>query len=142
MHIQPYLFFDGRCEEAIAFYREALGAKLLMLMHYSDAPNDLGGEGAPPPPPADKVMHACLQIGESQVLVADGYAKGQPRFEGVSLALTAADDAEARRLFDALAADGKVQMPLGPSFFASSFGMLTDRFGLAWMVIAGSTAGS
>jgi PhnB protein len=86
-------------------------------------------------------MHACLQIGESQVLVADGYAKGQPQFEGVSLALTAADDAEARRLFAALAADGEVQVPLGPSFFASSFGMLTDRFGLAWMVIAGRTSG-
>lgn len=141
MQIQPYLFFDGRCEEAIAFYQQAVGAKVLMLTHYSDAPENMGGDGAPPPPPADKVMHACLQIGESQVLVSDGYAKGRPQFEGVSLALTAADDAEARRLFDALAADGKVQMSLGPSFFASSFGMLTDRFGLAWMVIAGVTSG-
>lgn len=135
MNIQPYVFFDGRCEEAIAFYRQALGAKIVMLMHYRDAP--VGDAGGTAPPPADKVMHGCLQIGESQVLVSDGYAKGKPEFEGFSLSLTAADDAEARRLFDALAQGGRVQQPLGPSFFASSFGMLADRFGVAWMIIAG-----
>jgi PhnB protein len=136
MNIQPYVFFDGRCEEAVAFYQQALGAKVVMLMHYRDAPSD-GAGGCDGPPPADKVMHGCLQIGESQVLVSDGFAKGDPKFAGFALSLTAADDAEARRLFDALAQGGQVQQPLGPSFFASSFGMLTDRFGVAWMVIAG-----
>lgn len=134
MNIQPYLFFDGRCEEAIEFYRQALGARTLMLMHYSDAPGDAAGDGGAPP---DKVMHACLQIGEAQLLVSDGFAKGQPEFKGISLSLAAADDAEARRLFDALAEGGQVQMPLGPSFFASSFGMVADRFGVSWMVVAG-----
>jgi PhnB protein len=140
MNIQPYLFFDGRCEEAVAFYQQALEAKVVMLMHYRDAPSDSAAGCDGPPPPADKVMHGCLQIGESQLLVSDGFAKGQPEFKGISLSLTAASDAEARRLFDALAAGGQVQMPLGPSFFASSFGMLTDRFGVAWMVIAGVKA--
>jgi PhnB protein len=142
MQIQPYLFFDGRCEEAIAFYGQALGAKVLMLMHYGDAPDNAGGGDGAPPPPADKVMHACLQIGESQLLVSDGYAKGQPQFEGVSLSLTAKDDAEARQLFDALAEGGQVRVPLGPSFFASSFGMLADRFGLGWMIVAGPKSGA
>ena len=141
MQIQPYLFFDGRCEEAIAFYGRALGAKVLMLMHYGDAPDNAGG-GDGTPPPADKVMHACLQVGESQLLVSDGYAKGEPRFEGVSLSLTAKDDAEARHLFDALAEGGQVRVPLGPSFFASSFGMLTDRLGLGWMIVAGPKSGA
>jgi PhnB protein len=138
MQIQPYLFFDGRCAEAIAFYGQALGAKVLMLMHFGDAPANAGGGDGSPPPPADKVMHACLQIGESQLLVSDGYARGQPQFEGVSLSLSATDDAEARHLFDALARGGQVRVPLGPSFFASSFGMLTDQFGLGWMIIAGA----
>lgn len=137
MNIQPYVFFDGRCEEAVAFYQQAIGAKVVMLMHYRDAPGDstAGCDGTPPP--ADKVMHGCLQVGASQILVSDGFAKGNPKFEGFALSLAAADDAEARRLFDALAQGGQVQQPLGPSFFASSFGMLTDRFGVAWMVIAG-----
>jgi PhnB protein len=141
MQVQPYLFFDGRCEEAIAFYREALGAQVLMLMHYSDAPpSDAANCPGGAMPPADKVMHASLQIGQTQVMCSDGFASGRPEFKGVSLSIGADNDAQARRLFDALADGGQVQQPLGPSFFASSFGMLTDRFGVAWMVVAG-TAG-
>lgn len=137
MQIQPYLFFDGRCEEALSFYREALGAKVVMLLRFGDAPQ--GEAGCPGgTPPADKVMHACLQIGQTQVMASDGFAAGRPEFKGVSLSLTADDDAQARQLFDALAEGGQVQQPLGPSFFASSFGMVTDRFGVAWMVVAGT----
>jgi PhnB protein len=134
MHIQPYLFFDGRCEEAIEFYRQTLDAVVLVLMRYGDGPEGAACGGGTPPP-SDKVMHACLQIGETQVMVCDGFAKGQPEFKGISLSLSAADDAEARRLFDALAKGGEVQMPLEPSFFASSFGMVVDRFGVSWMII-------
>jgi PhnB protein len=137
MQVHPYLFFDGRCEEAVAFYRQALGAQVLMLMHYSEAPpGDAGCPGGTPP--ADKVMHACLQIGQTQVMASDGFAAGRPEFKGVSLSIAAADDAQARRLFDALAEGGQVQQPLGPSFFASSFGMVADRFGVSWMVVAGT----
>lgn len=139
MQVQPYLFFDGRCEEAVAFYRDALGAQVLMLMHYSDAPpSDAANCPDGAMPPADKVMHASLQIGQSVVMLSDGFAAGKPEFKGVSLSISADDDAQARRLFDALAAGGQVQQPLAPSFFASSFGMLTDRFGVAWMVVAGT----
>jgi PhnB protein len=133
MHIQPYLYFDGRCDDAINFYREALGAEVLMLMRFGEAPEGEGCTG--PVPPADKVMHACLQIGNSQVLVSDGFAAGNPEFKGVSLSLNADDDAHARVLFDALAQGGKVQMALAESFFATSFGMLTDRFGVGWIIV-------
>jgi PhnB protein len=135
MNIQPYLFFEGRCEEAIAFYREALGAEQLVLMRYSDGPEQpTCPDGSAPPP--DKIMHATLQIGEAQIMLSDGLAKGKPEFKGVSLSLSVAVDRQARQFFNALAVDGQVQMPLGPTFFASSFGMVTDRFGVAWMVAA------
>jgi len=133
MQVQPYLFFDGRCEEALEFYRSALGAQITVLMRYKDSPE-------PQPPecasiPGDKVMHANLQIGATQIMAADGQQPGEGSFKGFALTLAATDDVEARRLFDALSMDGQVQMPLGPTFFASSFGMLTDRFGVPWMVI-------
>jgi len=139
MRIEPYVFFDGRCEEAIAFYRATLGAETLMLMRYSDAPADDGPppEGCAPLPAgtSDKVIHAALRIGGSTLMLSDGMCGGQPKFEGMSLSLTVADDAEAARVFAALADGGQVQVPLGPSFFASRFGMLADRFGVNWMVV-------
>jgi PhnB protein len=135
METQPYLFFDGRCEEAIAFYRQAIGAEVVMLMRYADSPEGSAQCPDGTQPPADKVMHACLQIGSTQVLVSDGFSGGHPEFKGFALALSADDDAAAKRLFDALAAGGQVQQPLMPTFFASSFGMLVDRFGVAWMVL-------
>ncbi|MBQ4853904.1 VOC family protein [Rhodanobacter sp. B2A1Ga4] len=138
MQVQPYLFFDGRCEEAITFYRQAIGAEVVMLMRYADGPDGSAQCPDGTQPPADKVMHACLQIGASQVLVSDGFCGGQPKFDGFSLALTADDDVAARRLFDALADGGQVQQPLMSTFFASSFGMLADRFGVAWMVLVPS----
>lgn len=138
MQIQPYLFFEGRCEEAVAFYRDALGAQVLMLMRYGDAPEGDAGCPGGAPPPADKIMHAALQIGQTMVMASDGFAAGHPQFKGVSLSISADDDAQARRLFDALADGGQVQQPLEPTFFASSFGMVADRFGVSWMVVAGT----
>ena len=133
MLIQPYLFFDGRCEEALDFYRQAIGAQVTMLMRNKESP-----EKPPPgmlaPGSEEKVMHASFTVGDSLVMASDGFAKGQPEFKGFSLSLQADDEAEARRLFDALAAGGSVTMPLGKTFWSPAFGMLTDRFGIGWMV--------
>jgi PhnB protein len=129
MQVQPYLFFDGRCDEAVEFYRKAVGAKVEMLMRFKDSPDPTMAHADP-----DKVMHASLQIGGSTVLASDGRCQGQPSFHGFALSLTAADDAEAKRLFEALADGGQVQLPLTKTFFASSFGMLADRFGVGWMI--------
>lgn len=137
MRVEPYLFFEGRCEEAIEFYRKALGAEVTMLMRFNESPD-------PPPPgmiPAGserKVMHASLQIGETAMMLSDGRCTGQPGFQGFTLSIGASDDADAARLFAALSEGGQVQMPLGKTFFASSFGMVADRFGVSWMVIAGA----
>lgn len=134
MLVQPYLFFDGRCEEALEFYRETLGAEVMMLMRVKESP-----EPAPPdmypPGSEDKVMHASFTIGETTLMASDGRAQGKPVFQGFSLSLSADNDAEAQRLFTALSAGGQVQMPLGKTFFASSFGMVADRFGVGWMII-------
>jgi PhnB protein len=132
MLVQPYLFFDGRCEEAIAFYRQALGAEVVMMMRFKDAPDP----AACPPDPANaaKIMHASLRIGGGEVLASDGRCEGHPKFDGFALSLTARDEAEAERLFDALAESGQVQMPLTQTFFSPRFGMVADRFGVSWMV--------
>jgi PhnB protein len=129
MQIQPYLFFEGRCQEAIDFYRQALGADVKMLMHFKDSPVPTATDAG------DKVMHACLRIGDTDVLMSDGRCGGAPSFQGFSLSLSPADDAEAARVFAALGDGGVVGMPLGKTFFASSFGMLADRFGVGWMVV-------
>jgi PhnB protein len=133
MQIQPYLFFDGRCEEAVEFYRKVLGAEVMMLMRFKDSPE--------PPQPGmvrpgswDKVMHTSFRIGETTVLASDGQCSGRPSFQGFSLSLTVHSDSEAERLFAALADGGQVQMPLTKTFFSSRFGMVADRFGVSWMV--------
>jgi len=133
MPIQPYLFFEGRCEEALEFYRKALGAEVLMMMRYKDSPEP-APKGARTPP-GDKVMHSCMRIGDAEIMASDGFAQGKPNFQGFSLSLNARDDAQARRWFDALAAGGEVRQPLIKTFFSSSFGMLADRFGVPWMVV-------
>ena len=134
MRIQPYLNFNGRAEEAMTFYKQAVNAQGTFLMRCKEAP-----EGPPVRPGLeDKIMHAEFTIGESTVMCSDGYCTGEaPAFQGVTLTIVADSDAQARERFDALADGGSVQMPLGKTFFASSFGMLTDRFGVSWMVIAG-----
>ncbi len=134
MQVQPYLFLDGRCEEAIEFYRRALGAEVTALMRYKESPEP-HAPSMIPPGAEDKVMHANLRFGDTTVMASDGRCLGQPNFQGFALTLNAADDAEAERLFSALAEGGKVQMPLDKTFFASRFGMAADRFGVPWMVI-------
>ena len=131
MQIQPYLSFDGRCEEAIEYYRGALGAQVETLMRWKECP--MPNEGARPPD--DKVMHARLRIGDAIVMASDGRSTGHPKFEGITLSLNVANDDEAKRKFAALAEGGQVQQPLTQTFFSSSFGMLTDRFGVPWMVV-------
>ncbi|WP_027016818.1 VOC family protein [Comamonas composti] len=137
MQIQPYLFFDGRCEEALQFYGAALGAQVTACLRFKDAPADPEPEagGCGPAPDPEKIMHANLQIGETQIMASDGMAAGRPEFKGISLSISASSDAEAERIFDALAAGGEIRMPLGPTFFATCFGLVTDRFGVSWMVI-------
>ena len=130
MQVQPYLFFDGRCEEAIEFYRSVLGAEVTMLMRYKDSPDP----GACRPGNEDKVMHASLRIGETTALASDGRCLGRPSFQGFSLSLTVPNAAEAERVFAALGDGGQVQMPLAKTFFSSRFGMVADRFGVSWMV--------
>ena len=134
MQIQAYLFFNGRCEEAVEFYKKTLGAEVQMLMRYKDSPD--------PPPPGmvrpgseNKVMHTSFRIGDSTVMASDGQCQGQPSFQGFSLSLTVPNNSEAERLFAALGDGGQVQMPLTKTFFSSRFGMVADRFGVSWMVI-------
>jgi PhnB protein len=131
MLIQPYLFFDGRCEEAIEFYQRKLGANVEMLMRFKENPQPAGN----PPGSDNKVMHACFRIGDTAVMASDGHCKGKPNFQGFSLSITASDPAEAGRLFSALGEGGQVQMPLGKTFFSPAFGMVADRFGVSWMVV-------
>jgi PhnB protein len=134
MHVQPYLFFNGRCEEAIEFYRGAVGADSVNLMRYQDAPEP-PPPGMVPPGSGNKILHASFRIGDTEVMASDGEVSGKTRFEGFRLSISVDSDAEARHCFDALAAGGKVDMPLSKTFFSPSFGMLTDRFGVGWMVI-------
>jgi PhnB protein len=130
MQVQPYLFFEGRCEEAVEFYRRALGAEVEMLMRFKDSPEPTMA----PPGAGDKVMHMSLRIGETTVLASDGRCQGRPGFQGFSLSLTVPNNAEAERLFASLADGGQVQMPLTKTFFSPHFGMVADRFGVSWMI--------
>lgn len=135
MSVQPYLFFNGRCEEALGFYQRVLGAEVEHLMRFRESPEQ-PPEGMLPPGSEDKVMHASLRIGGSVVMASDGCEMTErPAFGGFSLAHTVADAAAAERVFGALSEGGKVEMPLGPTFFASQFGIVTDRFGVSWMVM-------
>jgi PhnB protein len=137
MQVQPYLNFNGRCEEALHFYSKHLGAKIEMMMRFKEMPGpQQPGMTAPP----DKILHAAFRVGDAQLLASDSHCTGKPAFEGIALAVTARDDAEAKRLFGALSDGGKVQQPLIPTFFSSSFGMVDDRFGVSWMVMAQKAA--
>ena len=131
MQVQPYLFFDGRCEEALDFYKKALGAEVEMLMRFKDSPD----KTMCTPGSDNKVMHACFKVGDTSVMASDGRNTGQPVFQGFSLSITAKDDAEVERLFNALGEGGQVQMPLMKTFFSPRFGMVADKFGVGWMVI-------
>jgi PhnB protein len=129
----PYLMFNGRCEEALTFYAKALDAKIDMLMRFKDNPE-------PPQPgctPADanKIMHASFSVNGSPAMASDGMDATAPKFEGFTLSVTARDEPEAARFFAALAEGGTIRMPLTKTFFARTFGMLVDRFGVSWMII-------
>jgi PhnB protein len=141
MQVQPYLFFDGRCEEAIEFYKGALGAEVEMLLRFKDSPEP-PPPGMVPPGSEDKVMHASFRIGDATVMASDGRCQGRPSFSGFSLSLTAADEADADRLFAALAEGGEVQMPLAKAFFSPRFGMVADRFGVSWMIVVAPEEGA
>jgi PhnB protein len=133
MNVQPYLSFEGRCDEAIEFYEKSLGAKVDMLMRFKECPD----QSMVSPGSAEKVMHAALRVGDTQILMSDGRCQGGPNFNGFSLAVSAESDADAERMFNALADGGQVRMPLAKTFFSSRFGMVADRFGVGWMVLVG-----
>jgi PhnB protein len=145
MKVQSYLSFEGRCDEALGFYKKALGAEVTQLMRYADAPAPVGS--APPDagcaggmPAPEKVMHAVFRIGETELMASDGRCSGEPKFDGIMLALTATTDTEVVKWFNALAEGGQVMQPLTPTFFTSNFGMLTDRFGVAWLLVVAHPA--
>ena len=140
MSIEPYLFFDGRCEEAINFYKSALGARVEMLMRFKDSPEPSQMEL--PPGSEDKVMHLSFLIGDTKVMASDGMCQGKPSFEGFSLSIAVPDMAEAERKFNALAEGGQVQQPLVKTFFSPGFGMVADRFGVSWMVVVAAEPAS
>jgi PhnB protein len=137
MQVEPYLFFDGRCEEAIEFYRRALGAEVTMLMRWKDCPEQPKNKDMIPPGSENKVMHARLKIGQAAVMASDGRCTGKPSFQGFALSISAANAAEADRAFNALGDGGQIQMPMGKTFFSPRFGMVADRFGVSWMVLVG-----
>jgi PhnB protein len=131
MQIQPYLFMDGRAEEAIEFYKKTLGAKVDMLMRFKESPD----QSMCAPGAENKVMHAFMQIGETGVMISDGRNTGQPKFEGFALSIATKTEAEADKLFNALVEGGKVTMPQSKTFFSPRFGMLADKFGVNWMIL-------
>jgi len=133
MRVETYLFFDGRCEEAIEFYKKILGAEVTMLMRFKDSPEP-PQPGMIPPGSENKIMHVSFRIGDTTVMASDGRCAGQANFQGFSLSLTVANEAEADRKFAALVEGGQVQMPLAKTFWSPRFGMVTDRFGVGWMV--------
>lgn len=143
MTVQPYLFFDGKCEEALEFYKHALDAKVDMMMRFKENPEppQAGEPGCAGPEQteamAEKIMHASFTVGDAMIMASDGMCQGKPNFQGISLAMTVKTEAEADKKFAALAAGGQVQMPLGKTFFSPKFGMVADKYGVSWMVMVG-----
>lgn len=140
MQVQPYLVFGGRCEEALVFYQKALGAEILSLMRFRDSPMPPAC-GARPANADDKIMNASFRLGESLLMASDGPCDGSTRFSGVSLSITVPETEQANRIFAALAEGGEVLVPMTETFFAQRFGIVADRFGLSWLVLAAPVAG-
>jgi PhnB protein len=134
--IQPYLYFDGRCEEALEFYKKTLGAQVTNIHRFKDAPPNAAMN---PPGSENKIMHAAFKIGSSELLASDGDCRGQTKFQGISLSLTVPNADQAHRVFTALSEGGHAQMPMMKTFFSPAFGMVADRFGVSWMVLATPT---
>jgi len=133
MHTQIYLFFDGRTEEALEFYKKTLGIEVGMLMRFKDAPPEARQGMAPGS--ENKVMHSAFKLGDQQVMASDGHCGSQPEFKGFSLSLAVKDEGEAEKVFNALGAGGQVRQPLIKTFFSPKFGMVQDKFGVGWMVL-------
>lgn len=133
MQVQSYLNFDGRCEEAIEFYRRALGAEVTALMRYKDSPEPCAPDMIPPGS-ENKVMHASFRIGDTTLMASDCHCTGKPKFQGISLAINLTDEAQAKRVFTALSDGGEAKMPLAKTFFSPAFGVVNDRFGITWMI--------
>ena len=131
MNVQPYISFEGRAQEAIDFYKTALGAQVEVVMQFKDAPPDMQANM----PNKDKVMHSAFKVGDTTIMATDGQCSGKSEFSGITLTITANSDAEADKLFNALAQGGKVNMPMSETFFATRFGMVADKFGVGWMVL-------
>jgi PhnB protein len=131
MHVQPYLDFNGRCHEALEFYKKAVGAEVAVVMRWKDNPD----KSMCTAENADKVMHSQFQIGDSTIMASDGRCTGKPNFHGIALTISAQTEAEADKLFSGLAEGGQVTMPLGKTFFSPKFGMVADKFGVGWMVL-------
>lgn len=128
MQVQPYLFFNGNCEEVLAFYKAQLGAEIVFLARYKDAPDP--GMAAV----GDKVMHSTFTVGESTIMAADAPDGSAQSMQGAALSIGLNDVDKGQRLFDALASGGTIQLPFQKTFWARGFGMLVDRFGVRWMV--------
>jgi PhnB protein len=138
MRVESYLNFDGRTEEALQFYRTTLGAEVTMLLRFSEGPEC--EPGMIPPGAANKVMHSSFRIGETNVMASDCHCHGKPNFQGFSLSIALPTEAEVQRIFGALSEGGQVQQPLTKTFFSPAFGVLTDRFGVSWMILVSQQA--
>jgi PhnB protein len=136
MNVQPYLFFDGRCEEALEFYKRAIGADVKRLLRFKDSPMPQQ-PGMVPPGSENKVMHASFKVGATEIMASDGRCGGNPTFQGFALSIIVKTTTDADRIFAALSEGGQVQMPLTQTFFSDRFGMVADRFGVSWMVLVG-----
>ena len=133
MKVEPYLMLSGRTEEALAFYNQAIDAKTVMVMRFAESPDK--NHPMPLPPDWDKkIMHSAMTVGDTTVMLSDGMSAEAVSFAGVTLSITADDETQAKRLFDALAVGGKVFMPLRKTFWSPCFGMVSDKFGVSWMV--------
>ena len=131
MHVQSYLMFEGRCEEALNFYSKALGAEIETMLRFKDSPDPNMGS----PDLGDKILHSSFRIGDTVLMASDGDCQGSPQFQGISLTITVPDIPKAEEVFAALEDGGQVQMPLTETFFSPNFGMVADRFGVFWMVL-------
>ncbi|MCD9458941.1 VOC family protein [Marinibactrum halimedae] len=133
MRIESYLFFNGHCEEAINFYRKTLGARVSLLVRFRDNPD----KSAYPPGAENKIMHAMVSVDGNTIMMSDGACDGDLHFTGISISLTLKDDLRAERIFNGLSDGGQVQMPFVETFWAEKFGLVTDRFGVSWMITVG-----
>ena len=130
MQLNPYLFFNGQCEAAFKFYAELLGGKILAMMTHSGTP----AENQVPPEWREKIIHARMVIGEQLLMGSDAPPGHFHQPQGFSVSLLVDEPEDAERIFHTLAENGTVKMPLQKTFWAISFGMLVDRFGIPWMV--------